>query len=109
MLALFFTLIFLKDLQIYIGPLIFGWGISFSSVIIGGYIVTNALKGSSTGFINTVLLSMVVRMLITVSLIFVLIYFLKIDKISLAVIFFFFYFLFLILEINYLSDKSNNK
>ena len=109
MLAVFFIVIFSKNLQVYIGPLIFGWGISFASVIIGGYIVTNALKGSSTGFINTVLLSMVVRMLITVSLIFVLIYFFKIDKISLAVLFFFFYFLFLILEINFLSDKSNNK
>jgi len=52
---------------------------------------------------------MVVRMFATVTILFILIYFLKIDKIALAVVFFFFYFLFLIFEINFLSDKSNKK
>lgn len=99
----------LSDLQIYTAPVIFGWGISFASVLIGSYIIAKALKTEGKGFINTVLLSMVVRMFVTVTIIFILIYFLKIDKIGLAVIFFFFYFLFLIFEINFLSEKSNKK
>lgn len=79
---------------------------SFSSVIIGGFVVSKALRKEGTGFINTVLLSMVVRMFVTVALIFILIYFLKIDKIGLAVIFFFYYILFLIFEVNFLSDNT---
>ncbi|MBK8553571.1 MAG: hypothetical protein IPL53_21930 [Ignavibacteria bacterium] len=82
---------------------------SFASVIIGSFIITKAFATSGKGFINTVLLSMVVRMMVTVALIFVLIYFFKVEKISLAVSFFFFYILFLILEINFLSDKTNKK
>jgi len=97
------------NLGIYVVPLLTGWAISFLSVIIGSFIITKAFTDPGKGFINTVLLSMVVRMMLTVALIFLLVYFLKIDKISLAVIFFFFYFLFLILEINYLSDKTNKK
>ncbi len=84
-----------------------GWAISFISIITGSYVITKAFASPGKGFINTVLLSMVVRMILTVSLIFVLIYYFKIDKISLAIIFFSFYFLFSILEINYLSDKTN--
>lgn len=90
----------------YFQPLIFGWGLSFFSVIIGGFVVSKALRKEGTGFINTVLLSMVVRMFVTVALIFILIYFLKIDKIGLAVIFFFYYILFLIFEVNFLSDNT---
>lgn len=90
-------------------PLILGWCISFASVIIGSLIITRAFKDPGKGFINTVLLSMVLRMMITVSLIFVLIYFFKVDKIGLAVTFFFFYFLFLILEIQYLSVNTGKK
>jgi len=89
--------------------LLFGWGISFASVLTGSYIIIKALKTEGKSFINTVLLSMVVRMFATVSILFILIYFLKLDKIALAVVFFFFYFLFLIFEINFLSEKSNKK
>lgn len=100
------SVIFITGNHEYILPLIFGWGLSFSSVIAGSFIITKAMNTEGTGFINTVLLSMVVRMFITLALLFVLIYFFKIDKIGLAVVFFFYYLLFLIFEINFLSDKS---
>ena len=99
-------MIYYTGQHIYIQPLFFGWGLSFASVMIGGYVITKALRNEGKGFINTVLFSMVVRMFVTVTFFFILIYFLKIDKISLAVIFFFYYILFLIFEINFLSDKS---
>ncbi len=102
-------MIYFSGQQVYIQPLFFGWGLSFASVIIGGFVVTKALRNEGNGFINTVLLSMVVRMFVTVILIFILIYFLKIDKIGLAVIFFFYFILFLIFEVNFLSDKSKKK
>lgn len=79
------------------------------SVIIGSLIITNAFKKPGTTFFNTVLLSMVARMLIVVGLIFLVVYYLKLDKIGFAVILFFFYFLFLIFEINYLSANINKK
>lgn len=97
------------NLQIYIVPLIVGWLLSFCSVIIGSLIITRAFKSPGKGFFNTVLLSMVVRMLAVVVLIFLIVYFLNIDRIALAAVLFFFYFLFLILEINYLSENSNKK
>lgn len=84
-----------------------GWLISFLSVMIGSYVIARAFKSKGKGFINVVLMSMVVRMIAVVALIFIVIYFFKIEKFSLAVTFFFFYLLFLILEINFLSNKTN--
>ncbi len=76
------------------------------SVVIGSLVITKAFKSEGRGFFNVVLLSMVTRMIAMVIIIFVLIYFLKIEKIPLAVSFFFFYFLFLIFEINFLSGTN---
>ncbi|MEO6696208.1 MAG: hypothetical protein ABIY50_00390 [Ignavibacteria bacterium] len=101
--------IFITNNQIYIVPLILGWLISFLNVIAGSIIIYKAFQTPGRGFFNTVLLSMVVRMFTIAGLVFILSYFLKIDKISFAVILFFFYFLFLILEINFLSSNSNRK
>ncbi|MEO8446835.1 MAG: hypothetical protein ABI528_05035 [bacterium] len=75
----------------------------------GSLIISGAFKKPGTGFFNTVLLSMVVRMLVTTGLVFLMVYVLKLDKIGFAVIFFFFYFLFLIFEINFLSANINKK
>lgn len=102
-----FVIIFTKNLTDYITPVLIGWLISFSSVLIGSYIITRAFKNAGKGFINVVLMSMVVRMIAVVTLIFIVIYFFKVEKFSLAVTFFFFYLLFLILEINYLSANKN--
>lgn len=98
----------LMNLNLYIVPLILGWTISFFSVITGSYITSRAFTVPGKSFFNKVLLSMVVRMFVVLIIVFALIYFFRIDKISLAISFFFFYFLFLILEINFLSG-SNNK
>lgn len=108
-LVLFFTVIFILDLRIYTVPLLAGWLISFINVLVGGMVITKAVKLPGTGFINRVLLSLVVRVFAVVGFLFVLIYFFKVDKISLAVILFFFYILFLILEINYISGNSGKK
>ncbi len=80
---------------------------SFINVIAGGWVVTRAFEQKGTGFINKVLLSLVIRIFVMIGLLFTLIYFFKVDKISLAVILFFFYIIFLILEINYLSGNTN--
>jgi hypothetical protein len=106
-LTLSFTLIFTLDLKSYIVPLMLGWTISFWNVIIGGWIITKEFKKQGTGFINKVLLSLVVRVFVIVATLFTLIYFFKVEKISLAVILFFFYIIFLIVEINYLSENTN--
>lgn len=91
-------------------PVLTGWLLSFLSVAIGSYVIAKAFRSEGKGFFNVVLLSMVVRMIAVVVLLFALIYFLKIEKIPMAVSLFFFYFLFLIFEINFLSgaNKNNN-
>ncbi|MEO8209572.1 MAG: hypothetical protein ABI840_03340 [bacterium] len=109
LLALCFAVIILFDLKIYIAPLLFGWMLSFLNVIAGGLVVTGSVKQKGTGFINKVLLSLVVRVFAITLLLLFLIYVLKIEKISLAISFFFFYIIFLILEISYLSGNSNKK
>lgn len=92
----------------YTIPLFLGWFISFVNVFIGSYVITKAFREQGKGFFNTVLLSMVVRMFSIAALVFILIYFLKLDKIGFTVILFFFYFLFMILEINYMSSATKN-
>ncbi|MBS1518781.1 MAG: hypothetical protein JSS91_11895 [Bacteroidetes bacterium] len=101
-------MIFILDLRIYITPLILGWTISFINVTAGSYIITRAFRDQGRGFFNKVLLSMVVRMFAVAALVFLLVYFLKIDKIGFSVALFFFYFLFMILEINYMSAGRKN-
>ncbi|MDQ3022216.1 MAG: hypothetical protein M3R36_16835 [Bacteroidota bacterium] len=108
-LALSFSLIFIFDLKIYIAPLIFGWLLSFLNVMAGGLVVTRSVRQKGTGFINKVLLSLVVRVFAITLLLLFLIYVLKIEKISLAISFFFFYIIFLILEINYISGSTDKK
>ncbi|MEP7145574.1 MAG: hypothetical protein ABI792_01055 [bacterium] len=107
-LVLSFVIIFIFDLRIYIKPLILGWLISFLNVLAGSYVINMSYKEKGKGFINQVLLSLVVRLFTVVGLVFILIYFFRIDKISLAFIMFIFYSIFLILEINFLSLKSKN-
>jgi len=86
--------------------LISGWVISFVNVLIGSVIIFRAFQTGGKGFFNTVLLSMVVRMFAIAGFVFVLVYFFKIEKFSLAIIMFFFYFLFLIFEINFLNRNK---
>lgn len=98
------------NLREFASSLILGWSISFLNMIAGSLTIKYAFKNPGKGFINIVLLSMSVRMFIIAAFVFAIIYFFKVDKISLAGILFFFYFLFLILEINFLSkNTSKNK
>ncbi|MBP9192397.1 MAG: hypothetical protein KBF96_07590 [Ignavibacteria bacterium] len=101
-----FILISNLDLDYLAIPLITGWFVCFINVLIGSLIITKAFKSQGKGFFNTVLLSMVVRMFAIAGLVFILVYFLKFDRIGFPVILFIFYFLFLILEINYLSGNT---
>lgn len=105
-LVLSFVIIYAFDLEVYIIPLLLGWLISFLNVLAGSVVINRSFKEEGTGFINKILLSLVVRLFTVVGLLFVLIYFLRLDKLSLAVVFFFFYTIFLILEINFLTLKS---
>lgn|GEM_PF-1923156 len=98
----------ISNLDNYLLPLFLGWLISFVNVMTGSFIITKAFKDKGKGFFNTVLLSMVVRMFAVAALVFILIYFLKIDKIGFSIVLFFFYFLFMILEINYMSSGRKN-
>lgn len=108
-LALSFVLMFLLDLKIYIAPLLFGWLLSFLNVMMGGLVITRSVRQKGTGFINKVLLSLVIRVFTITCMLLFLIYVLKVEKISLAISFFFFYIIFLILEISFLSGNSNKK
>ncbi len=88
-------MIFFMDFRnLYYFLLILGWVVSFLNVMIGSLIITRAFRDPGKGFINKVLLSMVVRMFASCAIVFVLIYYFKIDKISLAVYFFSFTFYF---------------
>ena len=105
-LVLSFALIFILDLKRYITPLTLGWLISFLNVLAGSIVINRSFREQGKGFINQILLSMVVRLFTVVGLVFILIFFFRVDKISLAVVLFFFYAIFLVLEINFLSLKS---
>ena len=105
-LVLSFALIFIFDLKSYITPLLLGWLISFLNVLAGSIVINSSFREQGKGFINQILLSMVVRLFAVVGLVFILIFFFRVDKISLAVVLFFFYAIFLVLEINFLSLKS---
>lgn len=86
-----------------------GWLISFLNVIVGSIIIFRAFRRGGKGFFNTVLLSMVVRMFAIAAVVFVMVYFFKVEKFSFAIIMFFFYFLFMILEINLLNRNRELK
>lgn len=73
------------------------------NLIIGSFVIYRAFKISGKGFFNIVLLSMVVRLFIVSGIVFVFIYFFRLEKFSLVSSMFFFYFLFLIFEISFLS------
>jgi len=105
-LVLSFVIIYAFDLEVYITPVLLGWLISFLNVLAGSLVINRSFKEEGTGFINKILLSLVVRLFTVVGLLFILIYFFRLDKLSLAVVFFFFYTIFLILEINFLTLKS---
>lgn len=102
-------LIFVLDLKMYFVPLFLGWIISFVNVIVGGLVIARAFKHEGTGFINKVLSSLVLRIFAVIGILFVLIYFFKVEKYSLAIIMFFFYIVFLIVEINFISESSVKK
>ncbi len=104
-----FIIIFAFSFNQYALPAFLGWLISFVNTLTGSAILYRAFKKGGKGFFNTVLLSLVVRMFAMCGIIFVLIYFFKIEKFSLAISMFFFYFLFLILEINFLNRNKELK
>ena len=106
LLILGFILINYLGLENLTIPLITGWLVCFINVVIGSLIVTRAFKTQGKGFFNIVLMSMVVRMFAIAGLVFILVYFLKFDRIGFPVILFIFYFLFLVMEINYLSGNT---
>lgn len=83
--------------------------ISFINAIAGSIVLYKAFKKGGKGFFNTVLLSLVVRMFSMCGAIFVLIYFFKVEKISMAISMFIFYFLFLIMEISFLNRNRDLK
>lgn len=89
--------------------MILGWAVSFLNVLFGGLVISNAFRNEGKGFINKVLLSLVVRIFAVIGVLFILIYFFNIDKIALAVSMFFFYIVFLILEIRFLSGNTVKK
>lgn len=90
-------------------PFLVGWLISFANSIVGIIVIERAFQTAGKGFINTILLSMVVRMFAIVGIVAVLIIALGIDKINLAVSLFLFYFLFLVIEIRYLQDRQKER
>lgn len=104
-----FILIYALSLTQYAVPALLGWLISFANALAGSIVLFRAFRKGGKGFFNTVLLSLVVRMFAMCGFIFILIYFFKIEKFSLAVSMFFFYFLFLILEINFLNKNREIK
>ena len=99
----FLVFMYSTDLRQYTLPVILGWVISFLNAVIGSVVIYRAFQSSGKGFFNIVLMSMIVRMFAIVITLFLLIYFLKIEKFSMAISMFFFYFLFLIFEINFLN------
>lgn len=102
------VVIVIYALNEFFTPLILGWSISLINVLAGSAIIYKAFQNPGRGFFNIVLLSMVVRMFAITGLVFILIYFFKVEKFSLATIMFFFYFLFLIFEINFLTRNTKN-
>lgn len=90
-------------------PVFLGWLISFLNTVTGSYIIYRAFRTAGKGFFNTVLLSMVVRMFVISGIVFILVFFFRVEKFSLAISMFLFYFLFLIMEINLLNKNRQTE
>ncbi|HMS66294.1 MAG TPA: hypothetical protein PKD83_13710 [Ignavibacteria bacterium] len=99
--------VYLAELKQYTVSIISGWVISFLNVLAGSIVIYRAFQSAGKGFFNIVLLSMIVRMFSIAVLLFVLIYFFKMEKLSLAISLFFFYFLFMIFEISFLNKNRD--
>jgi hypothetical protein len=97
--------------HVYASPLqlrsiIYGYLISLLNVIIGYTLISKGFDKKFKSFMVIVFGGMLVRMVFVAILLFILLYFAKLEPVSLVASVFFFYFLFISIEIIFIHKKS---